>query len=126
MRRWSARRWSCALGVAVLLPCFAAKADDGLAPITVDRGAIDRPREVQLAVSVNGADLHLVAPFTFYPANGRLSIARADLREIGVRIPDGQDAVFLDQIPKPTAHYDDARQSIGLKLPDEVAAAPAL
>jgi hypothetical protein len=60
VRPSAARDWALALGLAVLLPCLAAKADVGLAPITVDRAAVDRPREIQLAVSVNGADLHLV------------------------------------------------------------------
>jgi outer membrane usher protein len=37
-----------------------------------------------------------------------------------VRIADGQGVVFLDQIPKLTFHYDDARQSVALTLPDEL------
>lgn len=117
MRRCCGRGFAAALA-ALLLASTIAKAQWGLDPIKVDPTALNRPRDIELAILINDVDQHLVESFTFNPSDGRLSIKRSELREIGIKGFEGDGTVVLNDYSNIAYHYDDAHQTIDFTLAD--------
>ena len=79
-----------------------------------------QPAALQLEVSINGYKLNMVAGFN-HGANGGLSAARSELREIGIKVAiAGADSeqIALSAIPGLTYKFDEAALSIDLAVED--------
>ena len=87
----------------------------------VDRSPQAQPAALQLEVSINGYKTNLVAGFNRLD-DGRLSAARSELTEIGIRAP-GQgkdtDQIPLSAIPGLSYALDEATLSINLIVQDQ-------
>jgi outer membrane usher protein len=106
-----------ALAGALWLQVVAAAAQ--LAPIQSDPTLISAPRPLRLEVFINGVSTHYVEPFVLTPPD-RLSIARGDLEDVGVKVPGSgglKDMVALDGLGL-KFRYDEAAQTIDFTLSD--------
>ena len=108
------------LAALLLIGSDASFAQGALGPIQPAPHLLSAPRELQLAVLVNGENTGLLQPFVFDPQTNRLSARRRDLTEAGVRTQQGSpdERLFLDALPG-SYRYDAARQSIDFLLSDE-------
>ncbi len=98
----------------------AATAAAQLAPIQGDQTLMSAPRPLRLEVFINGVPTHYVEPFVLTPPD-RLSIARGDLEDVGVRAPGSgglKDMVALNDLGL-KFHYDEAAQTINFTLSDQ-------
>lgn len=102
----------------LLLMIFAALAFHGEAGAQTP---VNAGQQLQLEVSINGNAVHIVTPFQM-GKNGRLSSARSELTELGIKVPGkGRpgDAIALDSIPGLTYAYDEPHQAIDIRVRDE-------
>lgn len=124
MLRWRTD-WTSPPAIAFLASlASAAPASAQLAPIEVSAASPERARALRLEVLIHGGTTHLVEPFAL-DAVGRLSAARADLEEVGIRC-DGRggprDLIDLGTLPELSYAYDEAHQTVDFELPDSARA----
>jgi outer membrane usher protein len=78
------------------------------------------PIPLQLEVRINGYPVNLIAAFVQLP-DGRIGSPRSELEELGVAVPGAgppDEIVVLDSLAGATYVFDEAGQSIDLKLAD--------
>jgi outer membrane usher protein len=120
MRRYRIERVARFVLLVVAFTYPGARADAQLTPIESNPAALSQPRQLRLEVWINGVSTHLVEPFVWIPS-GRLSIARGDLEDVGVRAPgrgDLQERIFVDAIPGVESRFDEPLQRIAFRLLD--------
>jgi outer membrane usher protein len=84
-------------------------------------GQADGALPLFLQVYINGRDIGMVAAFTAYIGENRMSSARKELNAIGIATPYGLEnrEVFLDKLPGVIFRYDESRQSIDFLVDPE-------
>src|SRR3974390_152433 len=79
-------------------------------------------RPLQLEVTINGSETHLIGSFMLL-GSGRIAVRRAELIEIGLN-PRGYASpdklIILDDLAGLSYKYDEAAQRILIKAPDEL------
>ncbi len=126
-----------ALGAAGLLLCgqpSIAQDTETNAELTVQSDVTDVVSEdvpLFLKVFINDRDVGLVAAFNVHSGSRRMSSARAELIDIGMRVPFGSGReVFLDELDDVTFRYDELGQAIFITagdnalLPKVISASP--
>lgn len=98
-----------ALTLAAVLPrpCGAAAAEES--------------RQLQLEVHINDAPANLIASFVQL-ADRRIAARRAELAEVGIKIPgsgSGDELIVIDNLSDVAYRYDEPTQRIFFKLGDE-------
>ena len=113
-RHWSSAWTSRGLALILAAACPAAAKAAGSEPVPA--------QDLQLAVSVNGVPLDLIAGFSL-ASDGTLRASRGELAELGIQVP-GQgpsgELIALGGIPGMGVRYDAVTQSVALTLPDSL------
>ncbi len=79
------------------------------------------PIPLQLDVKINGFALKLIGAFTQY-ADGHIESTRSELSDLGIAVPGSgapEQSISLAAIQGLTYNYDQASQSIDIKLPNQ-------
>ncbi len=120
MARLMPRSRARALAFLALVVCAGpARAQGALTPALPSSQLFTGPRELRLAVAVNGENTGFFQAFVYDPQTNRLSARRRALTEAGVKTPDGppDERLFLDTLPG-QHRYDAATQAIDFLLSD--------
>ncbi len=111
------------LGATGALLCsFPLLAQDAETDLTVQSEVMDSFSDdvpLFLKVFINDRDVGLVAAFNVQSGSGRMSSARAELIDIGMRVPfaSGRN-VYLDELDGVTFRYDELGQAIFITAGD--------
>lgn len=112
--------WAAGALLAPALPLAAQEAETDLLVQSEVFAPDANDVPLFLKVYINDRDVGLVAAFNVNAGSARISSARSELMEIGVKVPFGKGReVYLDELDNLTFRYDELGQAIFITAADD-------